>query len=61
MQSDIVDSASDLLMKYGNRGLRTLDSLQLAAALTLRDEECIFLTSDKLLRALFKEEQLRVL
>src|SRR5665809_95436 len=39
LQSDIVESASYLLMKYGNRGLRTLDSLQLAAALTLRDEE----------------------
>ncbi len=61
LQSDIVESASHLLMEYGNRGLRTLDSLQLAAALTLRDEECIFLTSDKLLRTLFKEEQLKVL
>ncbi len=61
LQSDIIDSASHLLMKYGNRGLRTLDSLQLAAALTLRDEECVFLTSDKLLHTLFKEEQLKVL
>ncbi len=61
MQSNIVDSASDLLMKYGNRGLRTLDSLQLAAALTLKGEECIFFTSDKLLHTLFKEERLRVL
>lgn len=61
LQSDIVDSASNLLMKYGNRGLRTLDSLQLASALTLRDEECVFLTSDKLLHTLFKEERLRVL
>lgn len=61
LQSDIIDSASHLLMKYGNRGLRTLDSLQLAAALTLKDEECVFLTSDKLLHTLFKEEQLKVL
>ncbi len=61
LQSDIVESASHLLMKYGNRGLRTLDSLQLAAALTLKNEECIFLTSDKLLQTLFKEEQLKVL
>lgn len=61
LQSDIVESASYLLMKYGNRGLRTLDSLQLAAALTLRDEECVFLTSDKLLWIFFKEEQLKVL
>lgn len=61
LQSDIIESASQLLMKYGNRGLRTLDSLQLAAALTLKDEECVFLTSDKLLHTLFKEEHLKVL
>jgi len=61
LQSDIVESASYLLMKYGNRGLRTLDSLQLATALTLREEECVFLTSNKLLLTFFKEEQLKVL
>lgn len=61
LQSDLVESASHLLMKYGIRGLRTLDSLQLAASLTLRDEECVFLTSDKLLRTLFKDERLKVL
>ncbi len=61
LQSDLVESASHLLMKYGIRGLRTLDSLQLAAALTLRDEECVFLTSDKLSRTLFKDERLKVL
>jgi predicted nucleic acid-binding protein len=61
LQSDIVESASNLLMKYGKRGLRTLDSLQLAAALTLRDEDCVFLTSDKLLQTFFQEEQLKIL
>ena len=61
LQSDLVESASHLLMNYGIRGLRTLDSLELEAALTLRDEECVFLTSDKLLRTLFKDELLKVL
>lgn len=61
LQSDIVESASHLLMKYGGHGLRTLDSLQLATALTLREDKCIFLTFDKLLRTLFIEEQLKVL
>lgn len=59
LQSDIVESAAHLLMKYGKNGLRTLDSLQLAAALTLKDEECIFLTSDKLLQSLLEEEKLK--
>ena len=61
LQSDIIESASQLLMKYGNRGLRTLDSLQLATALTLRDEKCVFLTADKLLNTFFKDELLNVL
>lgn len=61
LQSDIIESASSLLMKYGSHGLRTLDSLQLATALTLREEKCVFLTSDKLLRSLFVEERLTVL
>ncbi len=61
LQSDIVELASHLLMKYGNRGLRTLDSLQFATALTLKDEECVFLTSDKLLRTLLEKEGLNVL
>jgi len=60
LQSDIVESAAHLLMKYGKNGLRTLDSLQLAAALTLKDEECIFLTSDKLLQSLLEEEKLKI-
>jgi len=60
LESGLVKSASRLLMKYGSRGLRTLDSLQLATALTLRNEECVFLTSDKLLRTLFEKEKLNV-
>jgi predicted nucleic acid-binding protein len=61
LQSDIVKSASHLLMKYGNSGLRTLDSLQLATALTLKSEKCVFLTSDRLLRSLFEKEKLNIL
>lgn len=60
LQSDIVASAARLLMKYGSRGLRTLDSLQLATALTLKNEDCVFLTSDKLLRTLLEKEKLHV-
>ncbi|MBI5788999.1 MAG: type II toxin-antitoxin system VapC family toxin [Candidatus Schekmanbacteria bacterium] len=60
LQPDIINMASNLLMKYGRNGLRTLDSLQLASALSLKDNnECVFLTSDDLLRSLFKKEDLR--
>lgn len=60
MHDNIIEAASNLLMKYGDKGLRTLDSLQLASALTLKDEDCIFLTSDNLLKSLFEEENLNV-
>jgi len=58
---DIVISALKLIMKYGYSGLRTLDSLQMASALIMKDKDCIFLTSDKLLRELFKQEELNIL
>jgi uncharacterized protein len=61
LQYDIVISASKLLMKYGCHGLRTLDSLQLASAITMKNTDCIFLTSDKLLHKFFIEEELYVL
>jgi predicted nucleic acid-binding protein len=46
LQSDIIKVASELLMKYGKKGLRTLDSIQFASALILRNQDCIFLISD---------------
>jgi predicted nucleic acid-binding protein len=56
-----VDSASALLARYGSEGLRSLDALQLASALFLKDRDCGFLTSDTLLRGLFEREGLTVL
>ena len=57
---NIIESASRLLMKYGARGLRTLDSIQLASAYALKEAGCIFLTSDNLLRTFLLEEGLKV-
>ena len=48
-------------MKYGKKSLRTLDSIQLACALTLKNDECFFITDDNLLRDLFKEEGLELI
>jgi uncharacterized protein len=59
VDSDLIHSASELLMHYGSKGLRTLDSLQLACALTLKDDDCIFLSSDSLLLNFFKNEKLK--
>jgi len=61
LQSDIMKSASTLLMKYGTKGLRTLDAIQLACAITLRNDECIFFTNDNILKDIFNEEGLKVI
>jgi predicted nucleic acid-binding protein len=54
----ITNRAVTLLMKYGGKGLRTLDSIQFAAALHLKPENPLCLTFDTLLLSLFREEQL---
>jgi len=46
-------------MRHGNTGLRTLDLLQLACAITLKDTDCIFLSSDHLLLEFFNKEKLK--
>jgi len=59
---NIIKQAQELLMKYGSAGLRTLDAIQLACAMTLKDKSNIsFITADKLLHIFFKKEELRVL
>jgi predicted nucleic acid-binding protein len=61
LQPNIIKDASDFIKKYGENGLRTLDSLQLACAVKLKNENFIFLTSDKLLQNLFKKEGLNTI
>lgn len=52
--------ASQLLDKYGQQGLRTLDSIQLASAVSLRNDVHIFKTADTLLHEFFTQEALPV-
>lgn len=54
----IIEQARILTTKYGEKGLRTLDSIQLSSAITLRMEVKFFVTSDNLLKLLFQEEGL---
>ncbi|WP_342083932.1 type II toxin-antitoxin system VapC family toxin [Dyadobacter sp. OTU695] len=56
---DIIEDACNFLSKYGVIGLRSLDSIQLATAIALKQEADLFLTSDTLLKSLLKQEQLR--
>lgn len=54
----IIEQARNLINKYGIKGLRTLDSIQLSSALTVASKVKLFLTSDILLKSLMKEEKL---
>jgi len=59
IDSNVIHSSAGLLMRYGSKGLRTLDSLQLACALTLEIDDYIFLSSDVLLLEFFNNEKLK--
>ncbi|MBC8384174.1 MAG: type II toxin-antitoxin system VapC family toxin, partial [Candidatus Cloacimonetes bacterium] len=58
IDSKIVNSAFNLLSDFGEIGLRTLDSIQLASALTLKENDCLFYSEDKLLRKIFEKLKL---
>ena len=57
----IIEKARGLIEKYGKEGLRTLDSIQLATAISLKHDCELFITTDKLLNNLFRHEALPVL
>ena len=61
MSDLLANEAKGLIHKYGMQGLRTLDSIQLATAISLKNECELFITSDKLLNSFFKQEALPVL
>jgi predicted nucleic acid-binding protein len=56
----LLEQARHLTIKYGKKGLRTLDSIQLATAIFLKQDVNLFFTADKLLLKLFEDENLPV-
>ena len=58
--SIVIEEARKLLVKYGKSGLRTLDSIQFAVAITLSGQADVFLTSDNVLKLLFEAEGLTI-
>jgi uncharacterized protein len=55
----VIERSNRLLNKYGVSGLRTLDSIQLSSALTIKNNADLFISADKLLVELLKEEGLK--
>jgi len=56
LDSELVSKAKDLIVKYGIRGLRTLDAFQLASLLEVKSELTFALTSDDLLKSFTASE-----
>jgi predicted nucleic acid-binding protein len=57
--SIILEQAKNLTTKYGLKGLRTLDIIQLFSAISLKGIVGLFVTSDNLLKSLLNEEGLQ--
>ena len=57
----LTSSASNLLKTHWKKGLRTLDSVQLASALKVKKEVLTISTSDKLLAEICKIEGMKVI
>ncbi|GAB2527314.1 type II toxin-antitoxin system VapC family toxin [Spirosoma aerophilum] len=56
----LLELSRQLLDKYGQRGLRSLDSLQLASAITVKANVQLFKTADDLLNTFFTAETLPI-
>jgi uncharacterized protein len=54
--SELLLVARDLIDKYGLKGLRTLDSLQLASIINVKSELAFAITADDFLRTLIELE-----
>ncbi|MBO9611492.1 MAG: type II toxin-antitoxin system VapC family toxin [Dyadobacter sp.] len=59
LNDHIVQNACGLLNRYGLEGLRSLDSIQPATAIALKNRADLFVTSDKLLESLLVKEELQ--
>jgi len=58
LETAIIRIALTAIMKHGTHGLRTLDSIQLACALSLKSQDIVCFTSDTLLKSVFKMEDI---
>ena len=59
--SSIINSAKDFINKYGNDGLRSLDAIQLACAVFIKEKVDEYLTSDENLKDIFVKEGLNII
>ncbi len=63
INQNIIENSMDMIKKYGKKGLRSLDSLQLSTALYIKnniDSKIVCLSSDSLLKEFLNKEKLKI-
>ena len=60
LDAELISTARDLVSKYGLKGLRTLDSFQLASILKIKSELSFAITADDLLKSLIESEGIKI-
>ena len=60
IESQLLQQARALVSKHGTEGLRTLDALQLASAITIKNTIALAITADNLLGSLMQKEGIKV-
>ncbi len=60
LNTEIVNLSKELIKKHGNNSLRTLDAIQLACAISVKDKINLFNTFDKVLNKIFELENLTI-
>jgi PIN domain nuclease of toxin-antitoxin system len=58
LNHSIINTAKKLFFRYGVQGLRSLDALQMASAIAVKESIDFAITSDSLLNTFFQEENL---
>lgn len=61
VESELIAFSRELIATYGIKGLRTLDAIQLASALSVKSQLGKVVTADGLLKSFMEKEKLPVL
>lgn len=59
LDTELISTARELIAKYGIKGLRTLDSFQLASILKVKSKLVYAITADDLLKSLILSEGIK--
>lgn len=59
VSNDLIFQAKELVSKYANKGLRTLDSIQLASIISVKNDIAFAISADNLLNSIINLEGIK--